>query len=197
MGKKNADEMLFWTKDEFQTFIEAMKDRPASYTVFMTMYYTGIREGELLALTPADIDFEKGTLRINKSYQRINGRDVITTPKTPKSNRTVTIPDTLQTCLKAYMKQIYDLQPDARLFPYTKSFLYHELVYGCKKSGVKKIRVHDIRHSHASLLVEMGCSPLLIAERLGHERVQTTMETYSHLYPNKQTEVARQLDKVM
>ena len=64
MGKKKADEMLFWTKDEFQTFIESMKDRPASYTVFMTMYYTGIREGELLALTPSDIDFEKKTLTV-------------------------------------------------------------------------------------------------------------------------------------
>ena len=63
--------------------------------------------------------------------------------------------------------------------------------YGCKASGVKRIRVHDIRHSHASLLVEMGFSPLLIAERLGHEKVQTTMDTYSHLYPNKQVEVAR------
>ena len=197
MGKKNADEMLFWTKDEFQTFIEAMKDRPASYTVFMTMYYTGIREGELLALTPADIDFEKGTLRINKSFQRIDGKDVVTTPKTPKSNRVVTIPETLQTCLKTYMEKMFDLQPDDRLFPHTKSFLYHELEYGCEKSGVKKIRVHDIRHSHASLLVEMGFSPLLIAERLGHERVQTTMETYSHLYPNKQTEVAKQLDQLM
>ena len=71
MGKKKADEMLFWTKDEFQTFIESMKDRPASYTVFMTMYYTGIREGELLALTPSDIDFEKKTLTVNKSYQRL------------------------------------------------------------------------------------------------------------------------------
>lgn len=69
--------------------------------------------------------------------------------------------------------------------------------YGCKTSGVKKIRVHDIRHSHASLLVEMRFSPLLIAERLGHEKVQTTMETYSHLYPNKQIEVANQLDELM
>ena len=67
----------------------------------------------------------------------------------------------------------------------------------CKASGVKRIRVHDIRHSHASLLVEMGFSPLLIAERLGHEKVQTTMDTYSHLYPNKQVEVARQLDGIM
>ena len=67
----------------------------------------------------------------------------------------------------------------------------------CKATGVKKIRIHDIRHSHASLLVEMGYSPLLIAERLGHERVQTTMETYSHLYPNKQGEVAQKLDEFM
>ena len=68
---------------------------------------------------------------------------------------------------------------------------------GCKRSGVKKIRIHDIRGSHASLLVEMGFSPLLIAERLWHERVQTMMETYSHLYPNKQAEVANRLDGVM
>ena len=68
--------------------------------------------------------------------------------------------------------------------------------YGIDTSGVKRIRVHDIRHSHASLLVELGFSPLLIAERLGHERVQTTMDTYSHLHPNKQVEVANQLDKL-
>lgn len=197
MGKKKADEMLFWTKEEFLCFIEAVKDKPAAYTVFMTLYYTGMREGELLALTPADVDFEKSTIRINKSYQRLNGEDIVTSPKTPKSNRVITIPDGLCTCLKAYMKQCFNLQPDDRLFPYTKSFLYHEMEDGCKASGAKRIRVHDIRHSHASLLVEMGFSPLLIAERLGHERVQTTMETYSHLYPNKQTEVARQLDSIM
>jgi len=197
MGKKNADEMLFWTKEEFARFIEAIKDEPAAYTIYMTLYYTGMREGELLALTPADIDLEKATIRINKSYQRLNGQDVVTTPKTPKSNRTVTIPTVLVNCLREYMSQCYELQPDDRLFPYTKHFLNHEMERGCKLSGVKRIRVHDTRHSHASLLVEMGFSPLLIAERLGHERVQTTMETYSHLYPNKQAEVAKQLDGIL
>lgn len=196
MGKKNADEMEFWTKDEFAAFIEAMKDRPASYAIFMTMYYTGIREGELLALTPADIDFEKDTLTINKSYQRLGGKDIITTPKTPKSNRVIMLPEVLKTVLRNYMEKCYGLQPDDRLFPYNKSFLYREMQIGIEASGVKRIRVHDIRHSHASLLVELGFSPLLIAERLGHERVQTTMDTYSHLYPNKQVEVAKQLDKL-
>ena len=70
----------------------------------------------------------------------------------------------------------------------------HIMARACDAVGVKKIRMHDIRHSHASMLVERGFSPLLIAERLGHERVQTTMETYSNLYPNKQIEVAMQLD---
>lgn len=156
--------------------------------------YTGMREGELLALTPADIDLEKATVSINKSYQRLNGEDVVTTPKTPKSTHVVTLPNVLISCLKAYMQQCYGLQPDDRLFLYTKYFLTHEMERGCRKSGVKRIRVHDTRHSHAILLVEMGFSPLLIAERLGHERVQTTMETYSHLYPNKQVEVAQRLN---
>ena len=62
---------------------------------------------------------------------------------------------------------------------------------------LQKIRVHDLRHSHASLLIEMGCQPLLIADRLGHEKIQTTLNTYSHLYPNKQAEVAAQLENVM
>lgn len=194
MGKKNADEMQFWTRDEFGRFIEALADKPAAYAAYMTLYYTGMREGELLALTPVDIDLEKATVSINKSYQRLNGEDVVTTPKTPKSTRVVTLPNVLISCLKAYMQQCYGLQPDDRLFPYTKYFLTHEMERGCRKSGVKRIRVHDTRHSHASLLVEMGFSPLLIAERLGHERVQTTMETYSHLYPNKQVEVAQRLD---
>ncbi|MCD8383400.1 MAG: site-specific integrase [Clostridiales bacterium] len=138
----------------------------------------------------------KSQLGINFTNM-LSGKDVITPPKTPKSNRTIPIPDGLCDCLQEYMSHCYDLQPDDRLFPYTKNFLYHEMEHGCKVSGVKRIRVHDIRHSHASLLVEMGCSPLLIAERLGHEKVQATMDTYSHLYPNKQVEVARQLDGIM
>lgn len=197
MGKKNADEMLFWTKDEFQTFIDKMKDKPASYTMFMTLYYTGIRIGELLALTPADINLKKKALAVNKSYQRLNCEDIISSPKTPRSNRIISIPDALCVCLKEYMDKCYDIVDDNRLFPFLKYFVEREIKRGCDNAGVKRIRVHDIRHSHASLLVELGFSPLLIAERLGHERVQTTMDTYSHLYPNKQIEVANQLDSLI
>ena len=95
MGKKQADEMLFWTQEEFQQFIQSIEDEPVWYAIYMTLYYTGIREGELLALMPEDIDLEKKTLRINKNYQYLNGKEIITTPKTPKSIRTITMPDKL------------------------------------------------------------------------------------------------------
>ncbi|MCD8152510.1 MAG: site-specific integrase, partial [Clostridiales bacterium] len=142
MGKSNAEEMKFWTKAEFEQFIAAVADKPVSYTAFMTLYYTGMRVGKLCALTPADVDLDNATITINKTFQRINGRDVIWPPKTPKSNRVVTIPQTLVECLREYISKCYEIQPTDRLFPHTKSFLNHEMIRGCQKSGVKKIRVH-------------------------------------------------------
>ena len=94
------------------------------------------------------------------------------------------------------LAKLYEIQPTDRIFPYDRGWVGRQMKYGCDHSGTQKIRVHDVRHTHASLLIDMGCTPLLVAERLGHERVQTTMETYSHLYPNKQTEVAAQLDAI-
>ncbi|MFI3254500.1 MAG: site-specific integrase [Eubacteriales bacterium] len=196
MGKKDADEMLFWTKAEFDQFAEAVREKPTTYTAFMVLYYTGIRIGELAALTRADVDLEKATITVNKSFQKIKGKDVITDPKTPKSNRVVTIPKLLVECLRDYFDQRYELEEDQRIFEVTKGFMGNEMKRGCVKSGVKKIRVHDCRHSHASLLIEMGFSPLLIADRLGHEKVETTLNTYSHLYPSKQIEVAEKLDEL-
>ena len=75
MGKKKNREMLFWTKEEYLKFADAMMDKPMSYYAFEMLYWTGIREGELLAITPADFDFEKRTVTINKSFQHLNGRD--------------------------------------------------------------------------------------------------------------------------
>jgi integrase len=95
--------------------------------------------------------------------------------------------------VKAYSERLVDYEPTERLFNVTKHYLKHEMDRGCKRSGVKKIRIHDLRHSHASLLIEMGFSPLLISERLRHDEIQTTLQTYSHLYPNKQAEVAGKL----
>lgn len=195
MGKNHADEMLFWTKEEYQNFIECVSDKPQSKMAFETLYWTGMRIGELMALTLSDIDFDKKTILINKSIQRIGKEDIITAPKTPKSNRVILIPASLCDDLKSYIDTIYDLKPNYRIFPFTKYFLHHEMDRGCKKSNVKRIRLHDLRHSHASLLIELGFTPLLIAERLGHEKIETTLSTYSHLYPNKQNKVVDALEK--
>ena len=194
MGKSKAEEMDFWTGEEFRKFIDSVMNKRLSYMAFMTMYWTGMRMGELLALNPKDVDIEKKTISITKSYQRLGKKDVITPPKTPKSKRVITIPEFLAADIKDYMDSLYDLQEDDRLFPITKYYLEHEMQRGIKESGVKRIRVHDLRHSHASMLIELGFSPLEIANRLGHEKVKTTLNTYAHLYPNKQTKLAERLD---
>lgn len=194
MGKSKAEEMDFWTGEEVRKFIDSVMNKRLSYMAFMTLYWTGMRLGELLALNPKDVDLKKRTISITKSYQRLGKKDVITPPKTPKSKRVITIPEFLAADIKDYMDSLYDLQEDDRLFPITKYYLEHEMQRGIKESGVKRIRVHDLRHSHASMLIELGFSPLEIANRLGHEKVETTLNTYAHLYPNKQTKLAERLD---
>lgn len=196
MGKSQADEMNFWTKEEFSDFADAIMDKQDSYTAFTTLFWTGMRIGELLALTPADINFEEKTITISKSYQRIKRKDVITPPKTPKSNRIIAVPDFLLADIKDYMNSIYGLKDTDRLFPMTKSFIEHEMQRGIKNSSVKRIRVHDIRHSHCALLFEMGIAPLEVADRLGHERVETTLNIYAHIYPNKQKHLSDKLEQI-
>ena len=174
MGKEENKEMEFWTQDEFQAFLECVADKPISYYAFEMLYWTGIREGELLALTPADFNFEKKTLRINKSYQRLEGKDVITDPKTPKSNRTIVMPDFLAVEMEDFISSLYGIRDDDRIFTISKSYLHHEMDRGAKLAGVKRIRIHGLRHSHISLLINLGFSALAIGERVGHEAVDIT-----------------------
>lgn len=195
MGKSQADAMEFWTQEEFEIFVECVKDKPVSYIAFKTMFWTGVRVGELLALTLEDFNPKEKTLRINKSYQRIQGKDVVTEPKTEKSKRIIALPDFLVEEIKDYMSRLYGLMKTDRLFMVTKSYLEHEMLRGIELSGVKRIRLHDLRHSHASLLIsKLGAQPLVVAERLGHEKIQTTLNTYSHLYPNQARDLADQLN---
>ena len=196
IGQAKADEMDYWTYDEYISFRKGVRDKPLSYLCFEVLYWTGIREGELLALTSADIDFDNKLIDINKTYQRLQGKDVITTPKTRKSKRKVPIPDFLCDELREFISTRYMITPNERLFPITKSYLSHEMIRGCKNTGVKKIRIHDIRHSHASLLINQGCDALMLADRLGHEKVSTTLNTYSHLFPHKQQELVHSLESL-
>lgn len=193
MGKEEHREMLFWTKEEYLKFADVMMDKPVSYYAFEILYWCGLRMGELLALTPADFNFETHTLRINKSYQRLHREDVITPPKTLKSNRTIKMPQFLCDEMQDYLKMLYEPKEDERIFTISKSYLHHEMNRGSKVSGVKRIRVHDLRHSHVSLLINMGFTVLAIADRMGHESIDITYR-YAHLFPSEQTQMAEQLD---
>ena len=193
MGREEHKEMLFWTKEEYKKFSFEMMDKPVSFYAFEMLYWCGIREGELLALTPSDFDFEKGNLSITKSYQRLKGKDVITAPKTPKSVRVIKMPQFLMDEIKDYIKTLYGIGPNDRIFEVTKYNLHHEMNRGAKQANVKRIRIHDLRHSHISLLIDMGFSAVAIADRVGHESIDITYK-YAHLFPSKQTEMAEQLE---
>ncbi len=194
IGKKQAESMQIWTLDEYKKVI-AYEDKPAAFIAFEILFWCGLREGELLALTPADITDDK-KLKITKSLARVKGEEIISTPKTQKSIRDVSMPDFLYNEVKDYISRIYGIQPHDRLFYFTKGYIKKEIERCSKLAGVKRIRTHDLRHSHASLLIEKGYNIFLISERLGHEKVDTTMNVYGHLYPNKQTALASDLDKI-
>lgn len=193
MGKAKNKEMLFWTKEEYTKFADAMMDKPMSFYAFEMLYWCGIREGELLALAPADFDFARNTVSITKFYQRLKGRDVITTPKTEKSNRVIKISKFLCEEMQDFLKTLYGIGPADRIFPISKHYLHHEMDRGSKEAGVKRIRIHDIRHSHISLLIDMGFTAIAIADRVGHESIDITYN-YAHLFPSRQTEMADRLD---
>ena len=195
MGSKEAGEMQFWTKDEYLRFSEAISDKPLAFYAFEVLYWMGVRCGELMALTSSDFLLETSELRINKSYQRLRGEDVITKPKTRKSVRTIKMPAFLRDEMAEFIEMRDDVAPDERLFGFTKHFLVHEMDRGCKASGVKRIRIHDLRHSHVSLLINMGFSALDIAERVGHEAIDITYR-YAHLFPAKRAQIADALSEL-
>ena len=197
MGKGKADERPYWTLDEFNVFADAVSDKHESWMGFQIMFWTGMRVGELLALKVEDIDLENRTIRIDESYTRLKKKDIIDTPKTDNSIRTITIHEELADEIKEYLSCLYRTKPGSRLFPEkTKFFFEHEMDRGIELSGVKKITVHCLRHSHASMLVDMGYSPIEIAKRLGHGKVTTTLETYCHASMDGQKKIAEGLERM-
>ena len=196
IGSERDIETEFWTLEEYRKFAnEAMKN-PEYYYAFETLYWMGIREGEMLALTKRDIDFTNKVMTINKTYQKVRGVEMTGPTKTAKGSRKIAIPDNLLEELKEYMEMIYDLKDTDRIFNMTKSGLYREMARASKAAGVKKIRVHDIRHSHVSLLINLGYSPVAIAERVGHESIYITFR-YAHMFPELRNNMAEKLNGLM
>ncbi len=196
MGKGTASEMEIWTLEEFHQFMGVMEDRPMCYMAFLILFWTGLRLGEMLGLTIADIDLVNRTVRVNKSLQRIHGYDIITEPKTPKSNRLVSMPQLLADKLEKYIANMGASNPEARIVPLSRTVLGREFKRGIRRSGVKDIHIHCLRHSYTALIASLGASPVEAAERLGHENVKTTLNIYSHVLPGRQQAISDELDKL-
>ena len=196
IGSEAVKEMDFWTKEEYLKFSEAMMDKPRSYYAFEMLYWCGMRSGELLALTPADIDFEKQTVTISKTFHRSKGRDIITSPKTKKSNRTIKMPPFLCEEMQEYIKMLYDIKPDERLFTVTKSYLNHEMERGAKQAGVKKIRVHDIRHtSTTTKLLMSGGDYNSVMQAVGWSNLEILTRRYGkHSFAGEREKLAGKMD---
>ena len=219
IAKKNPSRMIgnikskktkvdFWTLEEFQEVISLLyKGDYYEHYLFMSfwlLFMTGMRIGEAAALHWSDIDFETGLLSITKTlYYKTMTDYKFVEPKTQASIRTIYIDaDTLNE-LKAWKKVQQQVLPNCELVlsyngtPTSKTTLPRALEKLAGLAGVHRIKIHALRHSHASLLISMGENPLLIKERLGHEKIQTTLGTYGHLYPNTNLEVANKLTGVL
>lgn len=189
---RDASKIDFWTLDEYKQFSACVTD--FKYKVlFDVLYYSGMRIGELLALTPSDVDFTQNTLDVNKTFRVLKNKEVITTPKTENSIRKIVMPASIMKELKTYMEKVYDLQEKERIFfiPASTITWYKNKI--CADNKLRPIRIHDFRHSHVSMLVEMGCSIMLVADRIG-DTVRTAQDIYAHLYPNKQNDIAEKIE---
>lgn len=194
MGKPGRS-LNFWTRSEFMQFLATVTD-PTLKAAFLTLFYSGIRCGELLALRVGDFDPAGGFIRINGTYHRYRGEDVITSPKTENSMRTVYLPAFLIDEIRATIERIYDPSAEDRIFQIvTASRLRYAIQTGAKEADIKRIRIHDFRHSHVSLLIHMGFQPSLIAERIG-DSVDMVNRVYGHLYPDQHQNLAQKLQEM-
>lgn len=194
MGKSDADRLEFWTKDEYDQFISTITPKSRYYVLFEILFWTGCREGELLAFNKSDIDFQNNRLHITKTYYRSASKDIISKPKTEQSVRVIEIPEFLKVEIQEYIDTLDELSDGERIFPMVAESVRDKLKRQIGKANVKKIRVHDFRHSHVAYLINQGVQPLIIKERLGHTDIKITLNTYGHLYPNQQRQVADMLD---
>ncbi|MCO5482926.1 site-specific integrase [Enterococcus faecalis] len=209
--KVQKKEIDFWTLDEFKTFISHIdKNKPFLKVFYQCAFFTGMRAGEMIALTWNDIDFYNQTIRINKSTKLINGNYVTTTPKTESSNRYITI----NTKITAMLKKWQEIQPKLlidnfqnidsdKLLVFQYSEKHPSSDYYSKQIkkiivknnlNLKPIRLHDFRHSHVALLIHNNEKNTTIKERLGHSSITTTIDTYGHLYPNSQKSMSDKFD---
>ncbi len=200
-NKTIKQEMQVWSFEEFKQFIELVQE-DIYKTLFLTLYFTGCRKGEALALTWNDIDFNTNTLNINKSLTRKseNSTYSITTPKNNSSVRKILLPKILINALQELKQPNYKADrlifSDDNGYPLAENTITRKFKHYTTLAGVKEIRIHDLRHSHASLLISQGESIVMVAKRLGHANIEQTLNTYSHMMPKEEQKLVAKLNSL-
>lgn len=190
----------FFTKEQLTKFLETVKGH-RWYPIYVLLIYGGFREGEVLGIHFEDCDMVNRIINVRHTVTTLRTGLAITEPKTKSSRRAVTLPKIAYDALKEHLDQlelnhglIFTTPLGNPIYP--RNFIRH-FKSVLKEAGLPDIRVHDLRHSHASLLLASGVNPKLVQERLGHSSITLTMDTYSHVIPSLQEEVARRIDDLM
>jgi integrase len=209
--KIHRDEMKTWDEFEINRFLDAAKES-RYYALFYTVLFTGMRRSELLALRWQDIDLIMSQIYVNRGLHQLrDGSYVFTEPKSAHSRRTIALPPTVTILLRKYhdnksLEQkmlgnaltesdlVFSTSEGKPLRPNTITRAWEVLA---AKAGVKVIRFHDARHTHASIMLKQGIHPKIVQERLGHASIQMTLDTYSHVAPGLQAAAANRFDEVV
>lgn len=195
---RRKNEYRIWTRKELETFctyIEQHSRQPQRALVYRVLFYSGMRPAEALALHDTDIDFKRQQLSITKSFHEQKGREYYTEPKNTYSRRKIAMPKFIMDELQDFVAQRKKLGYTGRLFPVNTCTLNSQIRYISTKLKLPRIRLYDLRHSHASSLIAMHLDINLIAKRMGHSSPETTLRIYSHLYNKQDNDIADFLDK--
>lgn len=179
-----------WEASQFDEFLKVV-DKPMYHAIFNLFFYSGLRRGELLALTDDDVDFKNNTIRVDKSMDDI-GR--VLPPKTKSSVREISIPQFVMDELRTFRDSFGEEAPK-QFFPTTYALLKMYFTKYQKRTNLPHLSIHGLRHSHASYLIQNTQIPLpTLAKRLGHANANISLSVYSHCYKNSDADIAKMID---
>lgn len=204
LPKPHKEEMKVLTIEQVKVLLKAARE-DWFYAMYVTALTTGLRQGELLGLQWNDIDLTRGTITVKRTLKELNGKLLIGEPKSKSARRTVTLPIRTITVLSEYQQVQIDRGLTSKGFVFTdrrggpvrpQNMLKRSFKPLLMKTGLPNIRFHDLRHTHATILLQQEVNPKLVQERLGHSSISLTLDTYSHVLPNMQWGVASKLNEV-
>jgi integrase len=198
--KRNKNQLTVWDVEQVNRFLSVARESPY-YMAFFLAIMTGMRQGEILGLSWKDVDLNKGLLYVTQTLSH-NGKSIMVGAKTKTSIRSVALSPSTIAALKKHQDET-GCNPSRLVVcsttgtPVNPANLRREWLKLIKLAEVPQIRFHDLRHTHASLMLKQGEHIKVVSERLGHSKIQMTLDTYSHIMPNMQKEAASRFDNLL